>query len=210
MTESQQNGVWQRRSHRGSRFAARKKPSKDQRRRGRGSDFATKYLMHSTIDGQVPFNGRYAALLGSPAMRVLSATEHKLLNCLEFFLLENKRYQKRWLTVTYDDFVEYGISRRQIAGGIRALEDLKLIRCRHGVGNSENHFPNQFQIPYLQTADTSWSFEWREITTLKDARTIARTARRDTGRYRRGSVRTRVESGPGGRAESGSPSKNGS
>jgi hypothetical protein len=210
MTEAQGNGAWQRRSHRGPKFAVRKKPSKDQRRRGRGSDYATKYRMHSTVDGQVLFNGRYATLLGSPAIRVLTATEHKLLNCLEFFLLENKRHQKNWLTVTYDDFVEYGISRRQIAGGIRALEDLKLIKCRHGVGNSENHFPNQFQLPYLQTADTSWSFEWREITTLKDAKTIARKARKDAGRYRRHRHRTRAESGPGGRAESGPPSNHGS
>jgi hypothetical protein len=134
------------------------------------------------IGGQ--FAWRLIDMLESPAYRVLSLAEHRLLARIEIELANHGGLQNGSLIVTYGQFAEYGVRRHSIAPARRALEALGFIKTRPGRGgNSEFYQPNKFLLTYQRVQavryqeSTEPTDDWRRIRTIEEARRIAATAR---------------------------------
>jgi hypothetical protein len=136
------------------------------------------------IGGQ--FAPRLIDMLESPAFRVLSLAEHRVLARIEIELASHGGLENGNLIVTYPQFVAYGVRRESIPPARRALEALGFIKAKPGRGgNSEFYQPNRYQLTYRHVQAVRFgdviepSNDWRRIKTLEEARQIAKSARQE-------------------------------
>ena len=124
------------------------------------------------------FSSRPVDLLRSPALRVLSAHEHLALARIELELRQHGGHGNGQLIVTTQQFIEYGIERRQIPGALRALEALAIVVItERGLGgNAEHRRPNRFLLNYLcgaVDAHDQVTNSWKRFQTLGEAEKVA-------------------------------------
>jgi hypothetical protein len=122
------------------------------------------------IDGQ--FVPHRLALLESYAWRSLSGEAHLTLHRIEIEHLRHGGKENGDLVVLYDHFLAYvGGHRRGIARALRDLEALGLIRVVRGrAGNGEFRTPSKYRLTYLPSGGQPPTDEWREITSIGEAK----------------------------------------
>jgi hypothetical protein len=120
-------------------------------------------------------------MLNSPAWRALSLSAHRILDRIEIELCRHGGRDNGKLPVTYEDFVEYGIERHAIAPALRELQALGLneIEQQGLAGNADMRRSHLFRLTYLPTNQAPATNNWRNITTLQQAKTVAAKARTD-------------------------------
>jgi len=121
-------------------------------------------------------------MLESPAWRVLSLSARRILDRIEIELAHHGRNDNGQLPVTFEDFIEYGITREAIAPAIRESQALGFIRVTEQGrgGNAEYKRPNKFFLTYTRdrlSLVNPPTDDWRKIKTIEEAETIARQAR---------------------------------
>jgi len=141
-----------------------------------GAGGRTKRRTH--IAGQ--FAPRLIDMLRSPAYRILNQSEHRVLARLEIELADHGGTDNGKLPCTFDDFVEYGISRECVGPSLRAVEALGFIETteRGRAGNAEWRKPNLFRITFRPTAQAGSTDEWRKIESMEQAKFVAAAARK--------------------------------
>jgi hypothetical protein len=131
------------------------------------------------INGQ--FAPRLIEMLESPAYRALSRSAHQVISRVEVELGHHGGNDNGRLPVTFADFVNYGVDRASVAAALREAEALGFLRVTHGRGgNAEYRSPNLFALTFTHNRETRSqppSHDWRKISTIGEAITIARDAR---------------------------------
>jgi hypothetical protein len=130
-----------------------------------------------SITGQ--FAPRLVEMLESPAYRVLSLSAHRILSRLEIELGSHAGKDNGRLPATFDQFAEYGISRRLVAPALREVVALGFVKVseRGRAGNAEWRRPSLYRLTYRHTDSTQPTDDWRKIETLEEAEIVAATAR---------------------------------
>ena len=135
------------------------------------------YLSRNKFDE--PFAGRVIRMLESPAYRVLSLSAHRVLARIEIELKRHGGKDNGKLPITYEQFVEYGIHRHAIAPAIRECEMLGFLEAERGkAGNREYRAPSTYRLTYQPVGRARPTHDWQRIQTLKDAKAMARAARK--------------------------------
>jgi hypothetical protein len=123
------------------------------------------------------------SMVTSPAMRVLSLSEVRILWRLEVEHMAHGGVDNGRLPCTYAHFEEWGVRRRFVAPALRALEALGFIETtrkgyRGAVGTRQ---PSRYRLTYVRARDATGAgtHEYLKIKTLQEAKTIAAKARRD-------------------------------
>jgi hypothetical protein len=129
-----------------------------------------------------PFAGRTIAMLDSPSYRVLSLSAHRILARLEIELHRHggKPEENGRLPCTYENFVDYGVSRNEIAPAIRELVALGFIQVTRtgSAGNAEHRQVTLYLLTYYWTgSDVRLIDGWKRIQTDEEAETVAKAAR---------------------------------
>jgi hypothetical protein len=132
------------------------------------------------IDG--PYIIHTAAMLKSPAWRVMSLSGRKLLDRIEIEHTKHGGNDNGKLPATFNQFVEYGIHRHSIAPALREVSALGFIEVtEHGrAGGGDERRPNVFRLTYLPEGAAKPTNEWRFIKTVIEAQRIAKAARLDS------------------------------
>jgi hypothetical protein len=138
------------------------------------------------LNGQ--FRAHLIEMLESPAWRVLLLSERRVIDRIEIELARHGGNDNGKLPVTYEDFVEYGVSRRLVAPAMRVVEALGFIRVtEHGRGgNAEYRQPNKFFLTFARGRDSRAqppTDDWRKIKTIEEAEMIATEARSHQSAY---------------------------
>jgi hypothetical protein len=147
-------------------------------------------------------------MLESSAWRVLSLSARRVVERIEIELAHHGGKDNGALTVTYDDFVSYGIDRHAIAPAIREAVALGFIEVteRGRAGNAKWRSPNTFRITFRTSKGmrTDGTHEWRRISTMEAAEAVAKAARSRVGKnlFPSGGKRTP----PVGETHTGNPS----
>jgi hypothetical protein len=124
-------------------------------------------------------------MLESPAWRVLSRAARQFINRLEIEMCKHGGRNKD-LPLTYEDLVEYGITRDQIPPAMREAQALGFAVCtqKGSGGNAEWRKPNLWRLTYLHNhrgdRDDPGNFpthEWEQIKTVDEAEAIQCQAR---------------------------------
>jgi hypothetical protein len=136
----------------------------------------------SKIQIPAPFAWRTIEMMESFAYRALSQSAHRVMSRLEIELQRHggKSRENGHLPCTYDDFVEYGITRKMIAPAIRELVALGFIEVirKGSAGNAEHRQAALFLITYRHAgSDCVISDGWKRIASLIEAEEIAASAR---------------------------------
>jgi hypothetical protein len=120
-----------------------------------------------------------AAMLKSPAFRVLSLSARKILSCIEIEHCNHAGKDNGKLPVTHENYRRFGIHHHAIGPALREVVALGAVEItQQGIaGNADHHRPNLFRLTYLPTGDKPATDEWRRITTIKEAKAIAASAR---------------------------------
>src|SRR5689334_17678696 len=115
------------------------------------------------IGGQ--FAWRLIEMLRSPAYRALSLSGHRILARLEIELAQHGGDDNGKLPTTFDQFAEYGISRRLVAPAIREVVALGFIEVteRGRAGNAEWRRPSVYRLTYRPTRIAEATDDWRKI-----------------------------------------------
>jgi hypothetical protein len=118
----------------------------------------------------------------SPAYRIMSLSAHRVLDRLEIEFARHgfKPEENGLLPCTYEDFVEYGITRHAIAPAIRELRALGIARAtRNGsAGNEAHRRPTLFLLCYRASgSDKKTEDGWRRIKTIDEAEAVQKAAR---------------------------------
>jgi hypothetical protein len=139
-------------------------------------------------------------MLASPAYQVLSLAARRVLDRLEIEHANQGGYENGKLTVTYDQFVEFGIHRTAVAPAIRELEMLGFIVVtqRGLAGIAEHRRPNKFMLTYLPADGMTLEHgkgDWRSVDTVQAAKDIKRRGRksRPSRAYRPTKQRTKKQ-----------------
>lgn len=125
-------------------------------------------------------------LLNSCAWRAMSTNARRLIDRLLIEHMNHAGTENGNLIVTYDDFVEYGLSRDCIKDAIDETVFLGLIRVvEHGGRWAGNNRPSKYRLSWIGDKDGSpWSNEWKGVTPeqikeWKSKRNEIRRLRRD-------------------------------
>jgi hypothetical protein len=125
--------------------------------------------------------------LESPAFRVLSLSAHRVIARIRIEHAQHGGRENGKLPVTFQDFVDFGIHRNEIAPAIREAEALGFIRItQHGVAsNAAFRIPNLFALTHLPTDNerAPATDDWRRIKTFEEAEAIAFEARKAPARH---------------------------
>src|SRR5262249_43617721 len=118
----------------------------------------------------------------SPAYQMLSLSAHKVISRIDIELAHHGGNDNGKLPVTYQDFIDYGITRECVAPAIREAEALGFIKItRHGRGgNADYREPTLYLLTFAHARggkQTPPSHDWRKIKTLEEAKQIAVAAR---------------------------------
>jgi hypothetical protein len=148
---------------------------KTRNRSGQGGGSSKAYIKEAV-------SMRPVAMQESPAYRVLTLSAHRILDRLEIEFAKHgfKPEENGQLPCTYEDFVEYGISRNEIAPAIRELSALGIVRVtrRGSAGNEAHRQTTLFLLTYrADGSDKVFENGWRRIKTLEEAEKIAKAAR---------------------------------
>lgn len=104
-------------------------------------------------------------LIASPAWRCMSINTRRL---IEFLLVENRNHaahENGNLKATYDQLVDWGLSRRLISAAIDEAELLGLIKCEHGGRWAGTNWPSIFRLTfYADKEGRAPTNEWKGIT----------------------------------------------
>jgi hypothetical protein len=154
-------------------------------------------------------------MLESPAARALKGAEFHVINRIRIELAHHGGQDNGKLPVTFRDFHKYGIHWDLMAPSIRAAEALGFIRVmQRGVASAADfHVPTLFALTHLPTDDgkTAATEDWRKIATLKDAKAIAKAARKAPAQHsrlpKRRRTKTEIHSGKPERTHSGKPER---
>lgn len=154
------------------------------------------------IAGQ--FSWRLVEMQESPAYRVLSLSERRVLDRLEIELGHHAGHDNGKLPCTYDHFEDYGVHRHSIGPALRAVAALGFIEVTEQgrAGNAEWRRPNLFRLTYRHTANADPTDEWKRIKSVEDAEFVARAAREARPRKRNASGGKRTELRCGNRTTS--------
>src|SRR5262249_17488049 len=89
------------------------------------------------------FSVSLISMLESPAYQVLTLSAHKVISRIEIELAHHGGNDNGKLPVTYQDFIDYGITRECVAPAIREAEVLGFIKItRHGRGGTAENPEN--------------------------------------------------------------------
>lgn len=106
-------------------------------------------------------------LLTSPAWCAMSVNAHRLMT---FLLVEHMNHAGREngnLKATYNQLVEYGLTRRKITEAILELEALGLVRVEHGGRYNMTNRPSKFRLTfYCDATGNPTTNDWK--TTSKE------------------------------------------
>jgi hypothetical protein len=132
------------------------------------------------VDG--PFMPNLREMKQSPAFRVLTLAERRVLDRLEIEWLNKGGYEgsaNGKLIVTFAQFEEYGVRRNSIAPAIRGVVALGFteVTQQGRAGNADFRRPSEYRITYYPTVDAGPTHEWRQISE-DDARMIAQGVKR--------------------------------
>jgi hypothetical protein len=118
-------------------------------------------------------------LLESPVWQVISLSARRVLDRIAIEHMNHGGRANGRLSVTYDDFVRYGIHRHAIAPAIREAVALGFLEVTAAgvAGAAQYRQPNRFRLTYVTGVDSSPTHEWRRITTREQATEIAAAAR---------------------------------
>jgi hypothetical protein len=120
-------------------------------------------------------------VMESPAWWVLSLVARRVLDRLCLELGYNAGRNSAKLCVTYQDFVDYGITNRHcITAAVRELVALGFVRItRVGrAGNAEFRLATCYRLTFVNNTDGEpLTNEWKRIQTLAEAKRIALEAR---------------------------------
>src|SRR5262249_58018664 len=96
------------------------------------------------------FSVRLISMLESPAYQMLSLSAHKVISRIDIELAHHGGNDNGKLPVTYQDFIDYGITRECVAPAIREAEVLGFIKItRHGRGgDAEYREPTLFLLTF--------------------------------------------------------------
>ena len=120
------------------------------------------------------------SMLESPAWKVLSRGARQFLDRLEIEHMAHGGKENGKLPLTYQDLIDYGMSRNQIAPAEREVVALGFAECttRGRGGNAEHRAPNLWRITYPQNIGPLLpTDEWARIKTSEEAEAVARKAR---------------------------------
>lgn len=148
------------------------------------------------IAGQ--FSWQLVEMQESPAYRVLSLSERRLLARLEIELGHHGGKDNGKLPVTFDNFESYGVHRHSIAPAMRAVVALGFVEITQEgrAGNAEWRRPTLFRLTYRHTVDAEPTNEWRRIDTMEAAEATAKAAREPPKKQKSsGGNRTKVQCG---------------
>jgi hypothetical protein len=118
----------------------------------------------------------------SPALRVLSIHAIRVMHRLEHEDMSHGCAENGRLIVTHDQFVGWGVERKQIAHAIRELVALGFIEImERGYAGAAGHGKaNRFRLTYLNTKTFEEpSHDWRRIGTIEEANATAKVALSD-------------------------------
>ncbi|WP_420414382.1 hypothetical protein [Roseibium sp.] len=127
------------------------------------------------IDG--PFVAITLEMLASPAWQALGITERRVLDRIELEHLSHGGTQNGNLIVTYDDFVQYGVSRKGISKALHVLEELGFleVKVRGRGANGEARIASRYRLTAV-TGNLEPTNEWRQIKTKEEAKNSIRLA----------------------------------
>ena len=135
---------------------------------------------NNAISGQ--FSARLIEMMVSPAYRTLSLAGHRAISRVEVELAQHGGNDNGKLPVTFDDFEEYGLDRHSIAPALKEAGALGFIeiteRGRQGLANRRK--PNLFRLTYRPLPNDrkgDGTHEWRAITSIEQAKAVAKIAR---------------------------------
>jgi hypothetical protein len=136
--------------------------------------------MKSKQDKMIKYVRIRAEMKASPAFRALSLSARRILDRTEIELCGKNGKQNGKLTVTHNNFKEYGMDHNSIGPAIREAVALGFIEItqRGRAGNADQRISNQFRLTYLPTDDSDQTDEWHHIDS-EQAKAIARKARRE-------------------------------
>jgi hypothetical protein len=126
---------------------------------------------HNKITGQ--WSARAIEMLESPAYRVMTRAALLALSRIEVELAHHGGQDNGKLPVTFDDFVEYGLSRASIGPALIELETLGFIKITERgemARAAEYRKPNKFQLmtrPKGKNMGEQWP--WQRFKTAEDA-----------------------------------------
>jgi len=124
-------------------------------------------------------------MLQSPAWRVLSRAARQFLDRLEIEMARHAGHNKD-LPLTYQDLIEYGMTREQIPAAMREAQALGFVECteKGSGGNAEWRKPSLWRLTYRHNhrgdRDDPGNFpthEWEKIGSVDAALAIQREAR---------------------------------
>ena len=124
-------------------------------------------------------------LLNSLAWRAQSVNCRKL---IDFLMLEHCRHagqENGNLMATYDQLVDYGLTRNCVAAAIWEAEKLGLIKCRHGGRYHRSNEPSRYTLTWIGTLDSPAANPWKG----KDEHDVERS-RKPARHIRKKAVRT--------------------
>src|SRR5262245_41632901 len=136
------------------------------------------FRRRNTIPGQ--FAWRLVEMLESPAYRALTLSAHRILARFEIELAHHGSFDNGKLTVTFEDFEQYGMDGHAVAPAIReccALGFLEVTEVGRA-GNAEFRRPSKYRLTYRHVDRADPTNEWQRIHTVEEAEQIARAARR--------------------------------
>jgi hypothetical protein len=124
-------------------------------------------------------------MIESPAWQVLSLSGRRVLDRIEIEHGHHGGNDNGKLPITFDNFEEFGISRKSIAPGMREVLALGFAKITYRGRPSESDFgrhANRFQLTYMPVRRGGrWSEatdEWKQIKTIEEALKIAQEARK--------------------------------
>jgi hypothetical protein len=129
------------------------------------------------------WHSRPVELMESPALRVLSRAAHLALLRIELELRQHAGRCNGKLTVTKDQFIEYGLAKKSVASALRELAALGIIIIteRGRGGNAQYASSHKFLLNYqcgaIDCVDDH-SRRWKRFETLEEAERVALAARK--------------------------------
>jgi hypothetical protein len=130
-------------------------------------------------------------MMESPAWKALSLSARRVLDRIEieFGRHKGKPEANGELIVTFDDFVEYGITRRLVRPALNEVIALGFVRVTRmgAAGNADSRMATMYLITYQHAGSAQYLEDnWKRIKTNEEAEAIAKAARK-----RKGNVRAR-------------------
>jgi hypothetical protein len=118
-------------------------------------------------------------MIESPAMAAASLSARRVLDRLEIEMAHHGGTDNGRLPVTFSNFEDFGIDRHAIAPAIRECVVLGFVEVveQGKAGNREFRSPSLYRLTYRHTDRADPTNEWRRISTIKEAQTLARDAR---------------------------------